>query len=165
MVAHEEVVRTRISCHEPATRVWSALLWFEELPRPPPWLLRRLLPRPLGTSGRKEAVGDRACCRYDRGELVKQITALESPSRCEFDVVEQRLDLGGGIALRGGAFRLAARADGGCELELETRYVGGRRPRLLWRPIERWVARRFHHHLARAIRSMAAASSLAGAVA
>jgi hypothetical protein len=67
-------------------------------------------------------------------------------------VIEQRLALGGGIALAGGCYRLSGGNAGPTEVELETRYAGGRRPRWLWRRVEAVVCSAFHRWVLDAMR-------------
>jgi hypothetical protein len=97
-------------------------------------------------------VGDLAKCLYDRGYLLKRVTRIDEPRHYGFEIAEQALALGGGIALTNGCYRLAALPDSGTRVAITTRYTGGRRPRWLWRPIEAGVCHAFHRHLLNAMR-------------
>lgn len=134
------------------SRVWSALAFYEQLPGMPSWLLRVVLPVPVRTDRRAWEAGVETRCVYDRGFIVKRLTRVERPHRCEFDVVQQRLDLRGGIRLVAGRYELTGRAGGTTQLELETLYVGSARPRWFWRRVEAAVCRSFHRHILESIR-------------
>jgi hypothetical protein len=138
------VTRARVSATP--ERVWANLLYYEQIDRPPPWLLRALLPVPVKTVGRKQAVGDEADCEYTDGHLRKRITEIEPGRLYRFAVVDQRLRLRG-IRLHGGSYSLRALDDGGTEIALETRYTGGGSPRWLWAPVESHVCHAFHRHI------------------
>lgn len=145
-------VLTAIRCAAPRDRVWNALVFFEEIGRRPPWPLRALLPAPLRAEGARSAVGDETRCLYESGDLVKRMTLVRPPLRCEFDVIAQALEIPGGIRLAGGGYSLEEAADGSTRVAIETRYYGSRRPRALCRPIEAAVCHAFHRHILRAIR-------------
>ncbi|HTY41097.1 MAG TPA: hypothetical protein VMH79_04415 [Thermoanaerobaculia bacterium] len=130
-----------------AALAWERLLLYEQIERKPPLLLRALLPSPLGTEGPKASVGDRTLCRYREGLLIKRVTAVSPPHHWRFDVVAQDFAIAGGIRLVGGRYAFRDLADGGCEVELETRYAAARRPRWLWRRVEAAVCHAFHRHL------------------
>lgn len=141
----DRVVVTRAHFAAPPDRVWAALLYYEQIDRRPPWLLRRLLPVPIRTVGAKQAPGDLATCEYERGHLVKRVTEIDPGRLYRFSVVEQQLAVGN-VRLSGGAYTLTG--DGsGTEVALETRYSGGRAPRWLFAPVEKRVCHRFHQHI------------------
>jgi hypothetical protein len=135
-----------------AETVWVGLMFYEQLRRRPPLLLRLLLPAPTRTEGRKFAVGDQTRCLYEQGLLVKRITSIDPPRRCRFEIAEQRLRIAGGIRLAGGSYSLGVLPDGSTRVELETRYVSPWRPRWLCRPIEAAVCHAFHRHILGAMR-------------
>jgi hypothetical protein len=137
----------------PATpgQVWNGLLFHEQVDKRPPLHLRLLHPVPLGTEGGKSRVGDKVKCLYDRGHLTMRITRVDAPRRYEFEVVEQKLKVGNGLALAGGGYTLRLH-EGGTEVGVETRYVSVMRPGWLWRPIEAAACRMIHRHLLSAVR-------------
>jgi len=139
-------------------RVWRSLMFYEQIDVPPPWLLRLLLPLPIRTEGSKAAVGDQATCLYQGGHLLKRVLHIDPGRYYEFAVVEQQLDFGGDLRLAGGSYSLRALARSATEIAISTRYSGGRRPRLLWGPVEAVVCHRFHQHLLRSIGEKACAS-------
>lgn len=144
-------VVTRATFPESPARLWEALLLYEEIDEHPPWYMRLLLPVPVRHGGGVRKVGETIECLYEGGRLVKRVTSLQESRRYEFDVVEQDLQLGGGVLLAGGCYMLRERDNGGTEVAVETRYVGVRRPRWLWEPLERAVCGVFHRHLLRII--------------
>ena len=144
-------VVTRAMIRATPARVWESLMFFEQIERRPPLLLRLLLPAPLKTIGRKSEVGDEAACLYEGGRLIKRVTRVERGRLYEFSVARQELRFGGGIALEGGSYSLRALAGGRCELAAETRYRGARGPRLFWEPIEKFVCHAFHRYILSAI--------------
>jgi hypothetical protein len=145
-------VATRMTFAASAEEVWSRLMFYEQIEARPPLLLRLLLPVPLGTVGRKAAVGDEARCRYAGGHLTKRVTRVEPGRYLAFAVAEQALTVRGGIQLAGGEFRLRELAQDRTRVTLATRYVSSRRPRWFWRPVEAAVCHSFHRHILRAMR-------------
>lgn len=150
-------VITQADFIEPPSNVWNGLLLYEEIEARPPWHLRLLLPVPIGNEGRVAEVGDTVGCLYETGRLVKRATRLQENRLYEFDVIEQDLPMGGGVRLSGGGYTLSELDDGGTRLSIETRYLGSRRPRRLWEPVERLTCRAFHRHLLHVIRQRVAA--------
>jgi hypothetical protein len=141
-------------------KVWNSLVFYEGIDEPPPVYLRLLLPRPIRTEGAKSAVGDQATCLYQGGHLLKRVTTIEPQRLYEFSVVEQRLDVGGGIRLSGGCYALRDLGDERTELAITTRYTSKNRPRWLMRPVEEAVCHLFHRHLLTAIKIKAEAAPL-----
>ncbi len=147
----ERSVVTRMALRASPEQAWTGILYYEQIDRPPPLLLRLLLPAPVRTEGRKSAVGDEALCVYAGGHLRKRVTAIDRGRFYGFAVVEQALAIGG-VRLLGGGYRIEALGDGRAEVALETRYVGVKRPRWWWAPFESFVCHRFHRHILTAMR-------------
>ena len=131
----------------PPERVWERLMFYEEIPGRPPIHLRLLLPVPTRAEGSRSAVGEETRCVYERGHLLKRVTRIDPGREYAFEVVEQTIEVGGGIRLLGGRYVLRALPDGTTRAELETRYLSPRRPAWLWRPIEAAVCRAFHRYI------------------
>jgi hypothetical protein len=136
--------------------VWRSLMFYEQIVAPPPFYLRVLLPLPVRSEGAKEGVGDVATCVYASGHLLKRVTRIEPARLYEFAVVEQKLSIGAGLRLSGGSYALQPLPQGATEVAVTTDYLGGRRPRALWRRGEAMVCHLFHRHLLGAIASKAA---------
>jgi len=154
-VQQSVIVVTRIDVDATPERVWNSLVFYEGLDEAPPLYLRMLLPRPIRTEGAKSAVGDQATCLYQGGHLLKRLTKVEPHRLYEFLVVEQRLNLGGGVQLSGGCYALRELAGGHTELSMTTRYTCPNRPRWLLQPVEEAVCHLFHRHLLGAIKRKA----------
>jgi hypothetical protein len=133
------------------------MLMYEEVDRPP-LLLRLLLPQPLSTQGDKSRLGAAILCAYREGDLTKRITAVDRPHLLEFEVVSQCLGIEGCVTARGGAYQIEPRG-ANCRIALVTNYYARLRPRVLWRPVERWIAHRFHHHILAGMRQSLPVSS------
>jgi hypothetical protein len=131
----------------PVERVWDALMFYEQIPRRPPFHLRLLLPTPVRAGGPGSAVGAETLCVYEGGHLLKRTTRIDRWHDYRFDVVEQELAVGRGIRLVSGGYALRELPDGATRIELETCYVGTQRPAWLWRPIETAVCHTFHRHI------------------
>jgi len=143
---------TRMRFAAPPMQVWDGLMFYEQIDEPPPLRLRLLLPLPIRTEGPNSEVGDEAVCIYEGGHLRKRITRIEPGHHYGFDVVEQALAIGGGLTLSGGCYVLRELPGGGTEVAVTTRYVGGKQPAWLWKPIEATVCHMFHRHLLSSIR-------------
>ena len=138
----------------PASReaVWKALLFFEEIAESPPFFLRGLLPRPLGTEGCKAEVGGEVKCRYAEGHLLKRVTRVIHGRSYSFEVVEQNLGLAG-IRLVGGDYLLRELPKGRTRVMLATRYESLNRPRWLCERVEAVVCHSFHRYILSAMGS------------
>jgi hypothetical protein len=143
---------TRIKFATSPERVWGGLMFYEQIEERPPLHLRLLLPLPIGTENSKSRVGDEVKCLYEGGHLLKRITRIDVGHHYGFDVVEQSLAIGGGLALSGGCYTLRELPSGNTEVAVTTRYASVRRPRWLWKPIEAAVCHMFHRHLLSAMR-------------
>lgn len=136
----------------PPRLAWERLVYFEQVPGPPPLALRLLLPAPMRAEGLLSSVGHETQCHYREGHLRKRVTRVVPQSYCGFEVVEQNLAIRGGIRLTGGSYTLHELPDRSTRIELETRYVSGRRPHWLWRPLEAAVCHALHRHILAAMR-------------
>ena len=136
----------------PVEVVWESLMFYEQIEKRSPWLLRLLLPVPLRTEGCPREVGDQIQCLYRGGYLIKRVTRITQKSNFAFDVIEQNLALGGGIRLAGGSYALCALPGGRTEVALETLYESPYRPRWLCQWIEARVCHLFHRHILSAMR-------------
>lgn len=126
--------------------VWRGMLFYEEVPRRPTPLLRLFLPLPLRTEGDKTRVGATIACTYENGYLEKRITEAEPARFVRFDVLVQKLGIEDCVSMGEGSYDIRGDADG-AEVVLTTRYRGHLRPRWIWRPFERFLAHRLHHHI------------------
>jgi hypothetical protein len=145
-------VATRMNFAATPDEVWERLMFYEQIVRRPPLLLRLLLPVPLRAEGEKSRVGDEVKCRYRDGHLLKRVTRVIRARNYAFQIIEQNLTLGGGIRLSGGDYTLRPSREGRTEIVLQTRYVSPRRPRWLWQPVEAAVCHSFHRHILNAMR-------------
>ncbi len=149
---HPTSIHTGMRFSASPGQVWDGLMFYEQIPRRPPFHLRLLLPGPMRAEGRRSVVGDETRCVYDRGHLLKRVTRIDPRLHYGFDVVEQELAIGRGIRLTGGSYTLLELEDGTTRIGLETRYVSPVRPRWLWKRIEAAVCHAFHRHILGAMR-------------
>ncbi len=143
---NSEAVTTRIRLDASPEAVWSALRFYEDVPRRPGLFLLALLPRPIRSVGEKTRVGASVRCEYDGGHLVKRITVAEPGQLLRFEVLEQQLGIENSVSMGEGSYEIRPSA-GGSEVFLTTHYRGHLRPRLLWRPFERSLAHHVHRHI------------------
>ena len=127
-------------------------MFYEDVRGKPPLLLRCFLPCPVRTEGAKGAVGAKVRCIYSRGHLIKRISVLAPPYLLRFEIVEQHLGIEGSIVVAGGSYELYHSGDE-TDLTMTTRYLALLRPRWLWRPLERLIARQLHKFIVRGIRA------------
>jgi hypothetical protein len=145
--ASVDTVSTRASIDAAPEEVWRRIMFYEEVPSPPPLLLRLLLPVPLRTSKTGLCIGAVVQCSYSGGgRLMKRITEVQPPTLVRFEVVEQQLGIERCFTTLAGSYEIA-RTDGGSEVALTTRYAGHLRPRWLWRTPERVLAHQLHRHI------------------
>ena len=147
-----EAVETRTHFDASPEILWNRILFYEEVPGSPPLLLRMLLTCPRRTEGEKAVLGSRVRCLYTGGHLVKRITAVEPRQQLQFEVIEQKLGIESCVIATGGSYEIRS-CNGGVDVALTTRYLSRLRPRALWRPLEKLVARRLHWHILNGMRS------------
>lgn len=135
-----------------AVDAWERIVFFEETPQRPPWILRRVIPEHLSLEGDKSHVGGLVRCVYRRGEIVKHVTALERPEHVSFDVMGQELGIEKMVLVRGGSYWIEDLGEA-CRVRLSTRYTAFMRPRWLWRPVERWLMGMLHRHILTSMRA------------
>ncbi len=133
--------------------VWEALMFYEEIEKSLPWILRAVLPTPIGSEGCKSEVGGEIKCRYIRGHLLKRVTHITRERSYSFDVIEQNLALRGGIKLLGGNYTLRNLSRDRTRVALSTRYQSPNQPRWLYGKLESIVCHSFHHHILAAMQA------------
>jgi hypothetical protein len=146
------VTTRKVVAGDPET-VWQRLLFYEELAKPPSWILRALLPIPVRTEGEKSRIGGAVTCHYAKGHLVKRVTMVERARRLAFEISEQRLRIRGGIHLDGGSYGLRCLRDGRTEITLETRYRSPNFPHWFWGRVEALLCHEFHRSILNAMGS------------
>ncbi len=132
--------------------LWGRLCFYEDIPGRPPLLLRLALPYPVRTEGGKVYSGATVKCTYRKGEMTKCTTAVVPPRSLEFEVTEQRLGIENCIRALSGSYEVRQRDDG-AEIVLTTVYLAYLRPRLLWLPVEKFLAHSLHRHILGGIRT------------
>jgi hypothetical protein len=151
--AQVEAVRTTVSFAVAPEVVWRGMLFYEEVPGRPPWLLRFFLPAPVRTEGEKTRVGSVIKCTYEAGYLEKCITSAEPEKSVGFDVTVQQLGVEDCISMNGGSYEMRA-TPAGTEVVLTTNYRGHLRPRWLARPLEHFLAHGLHRHILEGMRAV-----------
>jgi len=148
--AVSEVVATRVHFKASPQTVWNHLVFYEEVPEQPPFLLRTLLPHPVRTEGDKTRVGATVRCAYRGSDLVKRITAVEPPHLLQFEVVEQRLGIEDCVLTHSGSYQIHTCGDA-TDVVLITKYAAYLRPRYFWRPLEALLVNQLHSHILRGV--------------
>lgn len=141
-----ETVTTTARIYAPPEQIWNRILFYEEVPKPPPLLLRIFLSHPLRTEGDKSRVGAFVRCVYTTGELVKRITAVKAPHFLQFEVMRQGLGIESCIVTLGGWYRIDPCGDV-TQVGLATNYLAYLHPRSAWRPLEAHLVSQLHHHI------------------
>lgn len=136
--------------------VWRGMLFYEEVPHQPSWLLRAFLPAPIRTTGDKMTAGSLISCSYEGGYLEKRITEAEEARVVRFDVLLQELGVEDAISMTGGSYEILAAGSGSSDIVLTTGYHGHLRPRWFWRPFERYIAHAMHRHILGGMRALLA---------
>jgi hypothetical protein len=150
--AATEAIETRAHVDAGPEAVWNRIMFYEEVPGRPPFLLRALLPRPVRTEGSKTDAGAIIQCSYRQGELVKRITFVSPPHLVQFEVIEQRLGIEGCAMTLGGSYQIRRCGDG-TDVVLTTNYRAYLRPRHLWRPLEALLVGQLHNHILGGVRA------------
>jgi hypothetical protein len=127
--------------------VWEALMFYEEVEKSLPLVLRVLLPKPIGSEGCKSEVGSEIKCRYVNGHILKRVTRIVHGRSYSFEVIEQSLALRGGIKVLGGNYTLRNLSEDRTRVALATRYQSPNQPRWLYGGMETIVCHSFHRHI------------------
>jgi hypothetical protein len=130
--------------------VWRHVMFYEEVPRRPGFVLRALLPCPVRADGPKNTLGALTHCLYRGGHLTKRVTKMDVPNILEFEVVEQRLGIERCIRTCAGSYRMEARGRE-TDVILQTSYLAYLRPRSFWRRLEARLIHQLHTHILRGI--------------
>ncbi len=147
-----ETVATRVRFEVSPETAWNLIMFYEEVPGRPPFLLRVFMPCPVRTEGTKTGVGATIRCIYKGGDLVKRITAIQPPCLIRFEVTDQCLGIEGCVVARGGSYMIERNGDG-ADIVLTTRYSAYLHPRFLWNPLEKLVTGQLHRHILNGMRS------------
>lgn len=139
--------------------LWDALMFYEDVPRTRPFLLRRLLPTPVGSEGCKSEIGGEVTCHYLDGHLVKRVTQIVRGHNFAFEIIEQNLALKG-IRLLGGEYTLSTLPENRTRIALTTRYSSPNSPRWLFRYVEVAICHSFHHYILAGMRSNLSSQSV-----
>jgi len=142
----KESVATRMHFHASPEAVWRHLMFYEEVPGPPPFLLRKMLLHPVQTEGDKRRLGGAVRCTYRYGDMVKRVTAVEPPHLLRFEVVEQCLGIEGCVRAVSGSYQIFI-CGAAADVLLVTDYQAHLHPRSLWRPLEACLVRQLHGHI------------------
>ncbi len=145
-----ESVATRVRFNVSAEAAWNHILFYEDVPMRPPFLLRALLPCPVRTEGDKSRAGAVVRCTYQGGELVKRITSVEPPHLLRFEVTAQHLGIEDCILTLGGSYQIQTSGDA-TDVMLTTNYQAYLSPRFLWRPLEALLVSQLHRHILRGV--------------
>jgi hypothetical protein len=148
----DETVATRFHFDASPEEVWNHIMFYEEVPGRPPFLLRELLPHPVRTDGSKTHVGAIVRCTYREGDLVKRITSLAPPNFLGFRVIQQNLGIEGCVLALRGSYQISA-CGNASDIVLITSYQAHLRPRYLWRLLEGFLVSQLHRHILRGVRA------------
>ena len=74
-------VVTRMNFAAPPEKVWEGLMFYEQIGKRPPLLLRLLLPVPIRTEGRKSEVGDEVTCQLPERSLAQASDSCDSRTK------------------------------------------------------------------------------------
>ncbi len=147
-------VVTKAVVDAPVGRTWDAVMFYEEVKHPAPWLLR-IGPRPIYSVGSTQRVGDVKECIYEDGKLTKRVTKREPGKLLAFDVIEQRNIENCTTRLIDGSFAFEQINEHQTRVILTTRYEALIRPRWCWEPVERITAHTLHGHVLKGMRMKA----------
>lgn len=144
--AIESVSTTRVLPMSVA-EAWGRLAFYEDLPGDKPFLLRIAGPQPVRTIITRDEHGETRKCVYERGHITKRVTQKRPPTRLAFDVIDQQVGEERSVRIRNGRFEFESLSPEQTRVTLTTRYEPKLRPRICWRPLERWVTHSVHNHV------------------
>ena len=142
----EEAVATQVRLRATPDEIWHQLMFYEDVPETPAFLLRALLPYPVRAEGDKTCPGATVHCVYRAGHITKRIKATARPHLLEFEVIQQRLGIESCLTTRGGSYRISVSRDWS-NVVLITEYDAYLRPRFFWRRLEARLIGQLHLHI------------------
>jgi len=146
-----QAVGTRVHFNASRESVWNHLMFYEEVPRRPPFPLGVLLPHPIRSEGNKTRAGANIRCTYGaEAGLLKHIVGVESPRLLQFEVTEQRLGIEDCVVTVGGSYQIHDCGDA-ADVVLTTNYRTYLHPRGIWHPVEALLIGQLHKHILRGI--------------
>jgi hypothetical protein len=151
------IVQTSLTVDATPAEAWNAIMFYEDVEHPPPWLLHLALPQPIRSEGNKEREGEIVRCFYNCGTISKRISRVEPGRRLSFEVVEAVMRSENYAELRDGHFEIEPQGGGQSRITLTTRYERKLRPAWVWEPIERKVIHTLHEHVLEGMRRKAQA--------
>jgi hypothetical protein len=146
------VVQTGLTIDATPEEAWNAIMFYEDVQHPPPWLLHLALPQPIRSEGRKDKPGEIVRCYYNCGQICKRINRVEPARRLTFDVVEAVMRSENYATLKDGSFEIEPVGTRQSRITLTTRYERKLRPAWVWEPIERKVIHTLHGHVMEGMR-------------
>ena len=148
-------VSTTATVAAPIDTCFDAIMFYEEVKHPAPWILRIGLARPLRTIGSSRSIGDVKTCLYNKGHITKRVTDVDRPNRLAFDVIEQQIGYERDVRLISGSFELAAGSSGRTSITLTTTYRPLLGPRWAWEWGEDYAIHTLHAHVLEGMRRKA----------
>jgi hypothetical protein len=158
----DETVSSSVIMPVSADRAWNAVMFYEEIKEPPPFLMRIALPRPLYTIGSMETIGEfKVCevCVYTKGRLVKRITQRVPDVILAFYVVEQNKIEHRSVVLKTGSFQFNPVSPTQTRVTLSTTYQPLLGPRWAWRWAEEVGIHTLHGYVLNGMRLKAASDA------
>ena len=149
------VVQTSLTVDATPEEAWNAIMFYEDVEHPPPWLLHLALPQPIRSEGNKQKEGEIVRCFYNCGTISKRISRVQPGRRLSFEVVEAVMRSENYAQLRDGHFEIEPLTDRQSRITLTTRYERKHRPAWIWEPIERKVIHTLHGHVLEGMRRKA----------
>jgi hypothetical protein len=149
------VVKTSLTVDATPLEAWNAIMFYEDVEHPPPWLLHLALPQPIRSEGNKQKEGEVVRCFYNCGTISKRISRVEPERRLSFEVVEAVMRSENYANLRDGSFEIEPVEPSQSRITLTTRYERKLHPAWVWEPIERKVIHTLHEHVLEGMRRKA----------
>jgi hypothetical protein len=116
------VVKTSLTVDATPLEAWNAIMFYEDVEHPPPWLLHLALPQPIRSEGNKQKEGEVVRCFYNCGTISKRISRVEPERRLSFEVVEAVMRSENYANLRDGSFEIEPVEPSQSRITLTTRY-------------------------------------------
>jgi hypothetical protein len=151
------IVQTSLTVDATPAEAWNAIMFYEDVEHPPPWLLHLALPQPIRSEGNKQKEGEIVRCFYNCGTISKRISRVEPERRLSFEVVEAVMRSENYANLKDGSFEIEPDGPARSRITLTTRYERKLRPAWVWEPIERKVIHTLHGHVLEGMRRKAQA--------
>ncbi len=148
-----EIVESTIIIEASPDDIWDALIEFDDVYGPKPWLMQMGLPIPQACSCRGSGVGSERVCRFNSGFIRERVTRWDAPCCLELDVEEVQLPGRHWLGFQQATYTLEKQDSGHTRVTRTTTVTSTLRPAFYWRFFERHGTETEHAYILNSLKT------------